>query len=94
MLNDEQAAAAQAEYSALPGVPPDGYSWAHAREVNSVNDWLKEQLTQWPDMKWIRVTHRKEDDTVWLEVWPHRPFKEAPFNPPYTATAQGEEVKP
>jgi hypothetical protein len=48
---------------------------------------MESAIKEWRErgMKWLRVTRRDEDQTMWVEVWKEVPEKEAPFNPPYVA---------
>lgn len=94
-MTDEDFARACAEYDALPGTAPDGYSFRSNEEIGDREpaDVGRELVESWRadgDYQHARVT--KTDDGLWLEVWKERPRKEAPFNPPYTLTQTGGAV--
>jgi hypothetical protein len=87
MLTDKEADRIHAEHEALSGTKPDGYSWAFLRDIHDQPRWMESAIKEWRErgMKWLRVTRRDEDQTMWVEVWKEVPEKEAPFNPPYVA---------
>lgn len=81
MMTDEELAAAQAEYDALPGTPPDGYSFIPGEPTYED---VRDKLAEWSDMSFYRLT-AVDEPGVWIEVWKVQPFKQAAFNPPYAA---------
>ena len=89
MLTDEEAALAKAEYDALPGTPPSGYSHAELAGLDRLA-WVRETAAMWraQGMQHMRVTI--DGGLLWMEVWAERPRKEAPFDPPYTAARTGD----
>lgn len=86
-MTDEEVAAANAEYDAMPGTPPDGWSFIEGRPTR---DDVRARLAEWKDMAFYRITE-VDDPGVWIEVWKVAPRKQAEFNPPYVAVLQTED---
>lgn len=86
-MTDEEMAKADAEYAALRGTKPDGWSFVSRAELeaNPISA-LATRRANWTDMKWQRFTVVEWPEAgVWIEVWKERPRKEAPFDPPLVA---------
>lgn len=104
-MTDEEFAAANAEYDALPGTPPDGWSFIPEADLGETGDEARavmmERLDLWRDngATWFRVTHWTGEYQpagceagIWIEAWKEQPRKQADFNPPLVANtpADGE----
>lgn len=92
MMIDENTVSGRAEYESLPGTPPECYSSMepdgtpmHTKVQDAIDLWRKEGMTH------FRVT--VEPDCTWVEGWTKRPYKEAPFNPPYTAEREPDDAR-
>lgn len=86
-MNPDEIAKADADYAALPGTRPNGYSFRAWQDIKTW-DCLAEMRAKHPEAKHFRTTQTA--DGVWLEAWNERPHKEAEFDPPYTLTPPGE----
>lgn len=96
-MTDAEMAAADAAYAALPGTPPDGWSFIPTEEVGDDPDKryaaMRDRLDLWkPEMSFARVTVTDGPyatdgwpEGIWIEVWKTAPAKQAEFNPPVTA---------
>lgn len=74
---------ADAEYDALPGTPPNSYSFITVRELydRGHDVAISAAVDKHPESKHYRMT--PIHNGIWLEFWDDRPFKEARFDPPY-----------
>lgn len=81
-MTDEEIARANAEWEAMPGTPPNAYSFRSLAEIGDrdVHQVIREMRAMHPNCAWVRVT--KTEQGIWLEAWDKRPRKQAPFNPP------------
>lgn len=87
-MNADEIAKADAEWDALPGTRPNGYSFRAWHEIEAgPADYVSSMMAAHPEAKHFRLTTM--DDGVWLEAWDERPHKEAAFDPPYTLTPPG-----
>lgn len=84
-MTDEEMAKADAEYDALPGTPPNGYSFRSHAEIGTraKTDVIREMHGLHPEAEFLRATIT--EDGLWVEFWDARPYKQAPFNPPMVA---------
>lgn len=91
---DRILAEADAEYAALPGMPPDGYSFLSEADIGDDRDDYyrahRECCQKWQaeGMTFYRATEvggefwPNHEPGVWLEFWKVQPHKQAEFNPP------------
>jgi hypothetical protein len=84
-VSDEEVAAANAAYDALPGTPPDAFSFLPGQPTR---DEIAAKIAEWPDMTFARLTE-VDDPGVWVELWRIQPYKQAAFDPPYTVAEVG-----
>lgn len=94
-MTDEEWAAADAAYDALPGTTPDGWSFIDVAELgDDGRDVVVERIMAWqPEMTFFRVTDLTGKNAkppypegVYIECWKTEPRKQAEFNPPLTLT--------
>lgn len=87
MLTNAEVAEAEAAYAAAPSTPPDFYSSRVMTDDAAANRALfGEMAAIWNGKaEWLRFTIDEPRRTLWVEGWKTRPYKEAAFDPPYTA---------
>jgi len=105
-MGDEEMRQADAEYDALPGTEPDGWSFITEAELGETpddrHDAIRETVQLWRDngRTFFRVTDWTGEYQpagceagVWVEAWKVQPRKMAGFNPPLTANPrEGSET--
>jgi len=81
-MTEDEIERADREWDALPGTPPNEYSFRSNAEIASraYIDVIRELGLLHPKAKWMRATIT--EDGLWTEYWDERPYKQAPFNPP------------
>lgn len=91
---------ADAEYEALPGTPPDGWSFIPVADVQAMGHVaISKRIRAWrtDGMTFFRVTDLTGDYArggeapgVWVEAWKTEPRKQVRFNPPMVLRATPE----